>query len=66
MGFPVAFGTDVAAALDLPSPVPSRSAAPGPAANAVYTLLPTLLVRSSGGRAPGQPVAAALCRTRFG
>ncbi|KRX58175.1 CAP-Gly domain-containing linker protein 1 [Trichinella sp. T9] len=43
MDFPVAFGTDVAAALDLPSPVPPRSAAPGPAATAVYTLLPTLL-----------------------
>ncbi|KRY14732.1 CAP-Gly domain-containing linker protein 1 [Trichinella patagoniensis] len=65
MGFPVAFGTDGAAALDLPSPVPPRSAAPGPAATAVYTLLPTLLVRFSGGRTPGQPGWHPLCGERW-
>ncbi|KRX64923.1 hypothetical protein T09_4737 [Trichinella sp. T9] len=42
-------------------PVPPRRAPPGHAATAGCTLLPTLLVRLSGGSTSGQPVAGALC-----
>ncbi|KRX76046.1 hypothetical protein T06_13459, partial [Trichinella sp. T6] len=47
-------------------PVPSRRAAPGHAATAACTLLPTVLACLSGGRTLGQPVAEALCRTELG
>ncbi|KRX82022.1 hypothetical protein T06_11460 [Trichinella sp. T6] len=53
--------TSGAPALSQPFPVLSRRAAPGLAAAAVCTLLPTVLACLSGGRTPGQPVAGALC-----